>query len=534
MTRNRGFLETARRSDAIPNLVGTHALYNESSYSFQSHSNKVGVYVLSLKTGESRLLSDGSQSGNYTWTGIGSEVLWQKQIDGATEFWIVDAAAPEKRYGKLVSEEYYFAADTGMIRAYRAGYISALIANLRVSRLTDDTFVIVASVPNDVLLTPPAYSTGQEYSALPVRSFFPGLPIRQGLRYLRFDIDRTPPQPQFRLSWEIVDILKATELEFVPHTGVLPMGPINCDVSPAGVAFVGVTREQSKFQDRVWTSDLFFIPTTQFNLKAGQKHIVPQRIAVEKFSGAASFPIVSPTGKSIAFMKNENKNKVTSKNHIFIAKIADSKDLFEVLLHADTDSKTQDAWALNPETLLWSNDETQLFVSAADAGRQRIFEVPLRTLKRLDSGKNMPTPLDVGYGSVSNVYRYSHEPSDNRLLVSKSSFVENSVFLSIDHSTKDSAVLSKLTDCEDLGLKRSQISEFWYKGSGDYRVHTWLVKPSHFQEDNKYPVAVLIHGGPLSSWQDLWSTRWNPVLFAEQGYIVICPDITGMSLIKPP
>ena len=31
----------------------------------------------------------------------------------------------------------------------------------------------------------------------------------------------------------------------------------------------------------------------------------------------------------------------------------------------------------------------------------------------------------------------------------------------------------------------------------------------------------------VGAWLDAWSTRWNPALFAEQGYIVACPNPTG-------
>ena len=39
--------------------------------------------------------------------------------------------------------------------------------------------------------------------------------------------------------------------------------------------------------------------------------------------------------------------------------------------------------------------------------------------------------------------------------------------------------------------------------------------------------AVAIHGGPQSAWNDSWSTRWNPVLFASFGYIVVAIDPSG-------
>ena len=51
----------------------------------------------------------------------------------------------------------------------------------------------------------------------------------------------------------------------------------------------------------------------------------------------------------------------------------------------------------------------------------------------------------------------------------------------------------------------------------------WLLKPPHFDATKKYPVVFLIHGGPQGSWEDAWSTRWNPSLWAAQGWVVAAP-----------
>src|SRR5215472_14401559 len=47
------------------------------------------------------------------------------------------------------------------------------------------------------------------------------------------------------------------------------------------------------------------------------------------------------------------------------------------------------------------------------------------------------------------------------------------------------------------------------------------VKPPNFDINKKYPVKFLIHGGPQGAWGDDWSYRWNPQLFAANGYVVI-------------
>jgi len=78
-----------------------------------------------------------------------------------------------------------------------------------------------------------------------------------------------------------------------------------------------------------------------------------------------------------------------------------------------------------------------------------------------------------------------------------------------------------------FGLSEDQVGEIYYKGAGDYQVHAWVVKPSNFDKSKKYPLAFLVHGGPQSAWGDSFSTRWNPAIFAEQGYVVVTPNPTG-------
>ena len=64
------------------------------------------------------------------------------------------------------------------------------------------------------------------------------------------------------------------------------------------------------------------------------------------------------------------------------------------------------------------------------------------------------------------------------------------------------------------------------KCPGD-KVEGFLVKPPNFDPSKKYPVKFLIHGGPEGAWGDDWSYRWNPELFAANGYVVIMINFHG-------
>ena len=62
----------------------------------------------------------------------------------------------------------------------------------------------------------------------------------------------------------------------------------------------------------------------------------------------------------------------------------------------------------------------------------------------------------------------------------------------------------------------------------DWRArHGFVVKPANFDASKKYPLLVLIHGGPQGAWSDNWGYRWNPEVFANAGYVVFAPNPRG-------
>ena len=64
-------------------------------------------------------------------------------------------------------------------------------------------------------------------------------------------------------------------------------------------------------------------------------------------------------------------------------------------------------------------------------------------------------------------------------------------------------------------------------GGAGAQVQYWLIKPPNFDPSRKYPTVFLIHGGPQGAWEDAWSARWNPELWAAQGWVVAAPNPRG-------
>jgi dipeptidyl aminopeptidase/acylaminoacyl peptidase len=61
-----------------------------------------------------------------------------------------------------------------------------------------------------------------------------------------------------------------------------------------------------------------------------------------------------------------------------------------------------------------------------------------------------------------------------------------------------------------------------------FRVQGWLLYPSNFDANKKYPLVVAVHGGPASSLKPSWpQPGFNPTLLSQQGYFVLLPNPRG-------
>ena len=91
-------------------------------------------------------------------------------------------------------------------------------------------------------------------------------------------------------------------------------------------------------------------------------------------------------------------------------------------------------------------------------------------------------------------------------------------------------VATQLTHLNDAVLSKvamSPLEPFWFTGAVGDKVEGFVVKPPNFDPKKKYPVKFLIHGGPEGAWGDDWSYRWNPELFAANGYVVVMINFHG-------
>jgi dipeptidyl aminopeptidase/acylaminoacyl peptidase len=78
---------------------------------------------------------------------------------------------------------------------------------------------------------------------------------------------------------------------------------------------------------------------------------------------------------------------------------------------------------------------------------------------------------------------------------------------------------------QQFGLRPAE--ETTWAGASGTKLAGWVVKPPDFDQSKKYPLVVLIHGGPQGAWDNNWGYRWNPQIYAGEGYVVFQPNPRG-------
>ena len=293
-------------------------------------------------------------------------------------------------------------------------------------------------------------------------------------------------------------------------------GSDHYDLSGTGIIFVA--KDPAVNPATNTKCDLYYVPIADFSASPRD---LPQRAATDGLEGAASSPVFSPQGRGAVFLKMKQNGYESDKNRVILV-----PDLSKLTATTEVMSSEdgKGLWDRSPGGVRWSNNGKVLYIEAEEHGRGLLFQLPV-PVSPIDLDR-LPEPVTTS-GYLSDARSLSVNSSS--LFVSSTNLVDNSIYTIVDPANPSSSrqLSSNSRDGSSFSLSKDQVSEIWFQGAGEQKVHAWVVRPSNFSSGQRYPLAYLIHGGPQGAWGDQWSTRWNPAVFAEQGYVVVTPNPTG-------
>jgi dipeptidyl aminopeptidase/acylaminoacyl peptidase len=240
-------------------------------------------------------------------------------------------------------------------------------------------------------------------------------------------------------------------------------------------------------------------------------------------------PAYSPDGKYLAWRSQARAGYESDKFRLVV--YDRSAKTVKDLLPKFENWVDEFAWAPNSKKIYFTSGvggESPLFASALDGNVQTIN----------------------GYGSFSDL----HPSPDNATVIASRNTVQmpseviivtepvtssgpktafkipgmEGITAVVESETVSSAnQLTSLNTELWLQLDESKLESFWFTAADKTKLQGFLIRPPAFDPAKKYPVKFLIHGGPQGAWGDDWSYRWNPELFAANGYVVIMINMRG-------
>ena len=277
-------------------------------------------------------------------------------------------------------------------------------------------------------------------------------------------------------------------------------------------------------------NDLWTVPAV-FPHDATSAQVLAQTKNITADNPASdSTALYSPDGKYIAYRAQQRPGYESDRFRLmlFDRKTGEKKSL----------AASFDGWV---GTIAWDPGSKVIYFGSEKAGESPIYKIGVDDGKigKIASGYDDDfSVIDGGrtilftrmaVGSPSQIY-----VSGTSLLTSKNCVEDrfSPPGLPASSETPDCALpkataLTHLNDGVLSEVAMSPLESFWFPGAKGDKVEGFLVKPPNFDASKKYPVKFLIHGGPQGAWGDDWSYRWNPELFAANGYVVVMINFHG-------
>ena len=307
--------------------------------------------------------------------------------------------------------------------------------------------------------------------------------------------------------WDTWDDDRRTHLLVVPLNGgpVRDLTPGDRDVPPFSIggaddyavspdgAEVCFARNDDSVEATSTNAELFVVPT-----RGG---------AAVKISGSPGYdgaPRYSPDGTMIAFRAQQRAGFEADRWRLMV---------YDRRLKA-TRSLTDD-FDRQVESMAWSPDSRTLYFTAGDAARQPIYSVP---------AAGGPVKMVRGEGTFDDLQA---SPDGRTLIATKVSATHPPEIYRVSVDGSAMTPVTRVNDAFLAGFSLRPGESVTYTGAAEKTVQAWIFTPADFDPAKKYPLLVLIHGGPQGVWGDGWSYRWNYQVFTNAGYVVFAPNPRG-------
>lgn len=220
-------------------------------------------------------------------------------------------------------------------------------------------------------------------------------------------------------------------------------------------------------------------------------------------------PQFSPDGKYVAWQSMARDGYEADRNRLCVYTFATGEKTY-----------VTESFDSNVDAFCWSADSKTLSFTAVWHGCTNIYHTNLKgEVKQLTNDwADYLSVAPANDGDKLLTMRQSLSAPTDIYVVSPGKEVKKTKIAQVTTENKH------ITDQLTFG----KVQQRWVKTTDGKNMLCWIVLPSDFDENKKYPTLLFCEGGPQSPVSQFWSYRWNFQIMAANGYVIVAPNRHGL------
>ncbi len=213
--------------------------------------------------------------------------------------------------------------------------------------------------------------------------------------------------------------------------------------------------------------------------------------------GVFTSPKISPDGDQVAFIGNPNRDFSSVAFNIYTVKNKRTK------VHTKNLSAS-------PENLFWLSKTKLVFeVDEKGSANIKILDIQRSSVSDvLNKFKDQFYLTSINENKLFGVYATSSRPGEL--------------------ATVEDGKIKVLSEFNEIVLSQYSLgktNEINYEAPDGTDVQGWYIVPPDFDKNKKYPLVLIIHGGPHAMYRPQFNYLWHQ--FASDGYVVLFTNPRG-------
>jgi len=445
--------------------------YTVAYYSVPENKSHRVIYLMNADGSDNKMLTTSSYSeGDPQWINGGKEIAFLSSEGGSNQLWIMNADGTNRR----------------QVSSYE-GDIEGFAFS------PDETKVLfIAQISN-------GKSTVEKYPDLPKAS---GMVITD-LMFKHWDeYVMTIPHPFLadfdgKHMGKEIDIMAGEPYEspMKPFGGIeqLAWSPDSKTIAYTSRKKVG--KEYAMSTD----SDIYL-----YNIESKETtNLCKQANDLDQNMGYDTNPKFSADGKYIAWQSMERDGYESDRNRLCVYDLNSKQKTY-----------VTEAFESNVDDYCWGNDSKSFYFVGVWHGTTMLYQTNLQgEVKKLTDGV-------YDYGSVAML--------GDKLITKRHSMSAADEIYTLSLSDGKIDQLTHENDHIFSQLALGKVEERWVKTTDGKDMLVWVIFPSNFDPNKKYPALLFCEGGPQSPVSQFWSYRWNFQIMAANDYIIVAPNRRGL------